>query len=152
MSARSGMGPYTGAARRRFHLETVLLRPSGHRSGRRQTRHAHILQIERSWFLWLLRFRRGDNRFGFLQSVREVIEHANEPLRISFPSFRKLVTNSIGQLVGRIGRNGVKRCFVYARPSSSCVIILVVCKAVYHESTLFQDFQYSKSRIYRTRI
>ena len=40
---RSGMGTYAGAARRRVHLATVLLRPpSGHRPGRRQ---AHILQI-----------------------------------------------------------------------------------------------------------
>ena len=34
------MGAYAGAARRRVHLATVLLRPpSGHRSGRRQARH-----------------------------------------------------------------------------------------------------------------
>ena len=39
-------GAYAGAARRRVHLVTVLLRPpSGHRSGRRQARHARILQI-----------------------------------------------------------------------------------------------------------
>ena len=43
---RSGMGTYAGAARRRVHLATVLLRPpSGHPPGRRQARHAHILQI-----------------------------------------------------------------------------------------------------------
>ena len=43
---RSGMGEYAGAARRRVHLATVLLRPlSGHRPGRRQARHARILQI-----------------------------------------------------------------------------------------------------------
>ena len=43
---RSGMGSYAGAAHRRVHLATVLLRPqSGHRPGRRQARHAHILQI-----------------------------------------------------------------------------------------------------------
>ena len=40
------MGTNAGAARRRIHLATVLLRPpSGHRPGRRQARHAHILQI-----------------------------------------------------------------------------------------------------------
>ena len=39
---RSGMGEYAGAARRRVHLATVLLRPpSGHRPGRRQARRAH---------------------------------------------------------------------------------------------------------------
>ena len=43
---RSGMGAYAGAARRRVHLVTVLLRPpSGHRSGRRQSHYASILQI-----------------------------------------------------------------------------------------------------------
>ena len=43
---RSGMGTYAGAARRRVHLATVLLRtPSGHRPGRGQARHAHIPQI-----------------------------------------------------------------------------------------------------------
>ena len=43
---RSGMGAYAGAARRRVHLATVLIRPpSDHRPGRRQTRQAHILQI-----------------------------------------------------------------------------------------------------------
>ena len=43
---RSGMGAYAGTARRRVHLATVLLRPpSGHRPGRRQARHARILQI-----------------------------------------------------------------------------------------------------------
>ena len=43
---RSGMGAYAGAARRRVHLAAVLLRPpSGHRPGRRQARHARILQI-----------------------------------------------------------------------------------------------------------
>ena len=43
---RSGIGAYAGAARRRVHLATKLLRPpSGHRPGRRQARHAHILQI-----------------------------------------------------------------------------------------------------------
>ena len=43
---RSGMGAYAGAARRRVHLATVLPRPpSGHRPGRRQARHARILQI-----------------------------------------------------------------------------------------------------------
>ena len=45
---RSGqdMGAYAGAARRRVHLATVLFRPpSGHRLGRRQARHAHILHI-----------------------------------------------------------------------------------------------------------
>ena len=36
------MAAYAGAARRRVHLVTVLLRPlSGHRPGRRQARHAH---------------------------------------------------------------------------------------------------------------
>ena len=41
----SGMGAYAGAARRRVHLVTVLLRPpSGHRPGRRQARHVYILQ------------------------------------------------------------------------------------------------------------
>ena len=40
------MGAYPEAARRRVHLATVLLRPpSGHHSGRRQARHAHIIQI-----------------------------------------------------------------------------------------------------------
>ena len=40
------MGTYVGAARRRVHLATVLLGPpSGHRPGRRQARHARILQI-----------------------------------------------------------------------------------------------------------
>ena len=40
------MGAYAGAARRRVHLVTVLLRPpSGHRPGRRQARHVHIFQI-----------------------------------------------------------------------------------------------------------
>ena len=44
---RSGMGAYAGAARRRVHLATVLSRhPSDHRPGRRQARHARILQIE----------------------------------------------------------------------------------------------------------
>ena len=39
------MGAYVGAARRRVHLVTVLLRPpSGHRPGRRQARHVHMLQ------------------------------------------------------------------------------------------------------------
>ena len=43
---RSGMVAYDGAARRRVHLATVLLRPpSGYCPGRRQTRHARILQI-----------------------------------------------------------------------------------------------------------
>ena len=43
---RSGMGAYAVAARRRVHLATVLPRPpSGHRPGRRQARHARILQI-----------------------------------------------------------------------------------------------------------
>ena len=42
----SGMGAYAGAARRRVHFATVLLRhPSDHRPDRRQARHAHILQI-----------------------------------------------------------------------------------------------------------
>ena len=42
-SFKSGKGAYAGAARRRVHLVTVLLRPtSGHRPGRRQAR---ILQI-----------------------------------------------------------------------------------------------------------
>ena len=45
IKVRSDMGAYAGAARRRFHLATVLLRPpSGHRPGRHQARHAHILQ------------------------------------------------------------------------------------------------------------
>ena len=36
---RSGMGAYAGAARRRVHLATVLVRPpSGHRLGRSQAR------------------------------------------------------------------------------------------------------------------
>ena len=43
---RSGMGTYVGAVRRRVHIATVLLRPpSDHRPGKRQARHAHILQI-----------------------------------------------------------------------------------------------------------
>ena len=43
---RSGMKTYAGAARRRVHLVTVLLRPpSGHRPDRRQARHVHIHQI-----------------------------------------------------------------------------------------------------------
>ena len=43
---RSGRGAYAGAARRRVHLVTVLLRPpSGHRPGRCQARHARIPQI-----------------------------------------------------------------------------------------------------------
>ena len=43
---RSDVGTYAGAARHRVYLATVLLRPpSGHRSGRRQARHARILQI-----------------------------------------------------------------------------------------------------------
>ena len=41
------MRAYAGAARRRVHLATVLLRPpSGHRPGRRQARHARILRDE----------------------------------------------------------------------------------------------------------
>ena len=41
------MGAYAGAARRRVHLATVLPRPlSDHRVGRRQARHAGILQTE----------------------------------------------------------------------------------------------------------
>ena len=57
VQVRSGMGAYGGAARRRVHLATVLLRPpSGHRPGRRQTRHARILQIElhltQPWNVW----------------------------------------------------------------------------------------------------
>ena len=46
-SVRSGQvwGHYAEAARSRVHLATVLLRPpSGHRPGRRQARHARILQ------------------------------------------------------------------------------------------------------------
>ena len=40
---RSGVGTYSGAARRRVHLATVLPRPlSDHRPGRRQARHAHF--------------------------------------------------------------------------------------------------------------
>ena len=40
------MGAYAGAARRRVHLATLLLQPpSRHRPGRRQARHARILQI-----------------------------------------------------------------------------------------------------------
>ena len=42
VQVRSGMETYAGAARRRVHLTTVLLRPP---SGRRQPRHVHILQI-----------------------------------------------------------------------------------------------------------
>ena len=54
---RLGMGAYAGAARHRVHLATVLLRPpSGHRPGRRQARHAHILQIglhlTQPWSVW----------------------------------------------------------------------------------------------------
>ena len=46
VQVRSGMGTYAGAARRRVHLATVLLRlPSGHRPGRHQARHARIIQI-----------------------------------------------------------------------------------------------------------
>ena len=42
---RTGMGAYAGAARRRVHRATVLLRPpSDHRPGKRQARHAHIPQ------------------------------------------------------------------------------------------------------------
>ena len=38
---RSGMGTYSGAARRRVHLATVLVRPpSGHRPGKRQARYS----------------------------------------------------------------------------------------------------------------
>ena len=45
-------GAYAGAARRRVHLATVLPRPpSGHRPGRRQARHARILQ---TWAIILL--------------------------------------------------------------------------------------------------
>ena len=45
LHSRSGMGAYAGAARRRVHIATVFLRPpSGHRPGRRQAHHAHILQ------------------------------------------------------------------------------------------------------------
>ena len=45
-SGRLGMGAYAVAARRRIHVAPVLLRPpSGHRPGRRQARHARILQI-----------------------------------------------------------------------------------------------------------
>ena len=41
VQVRSGTGAYAGAARRRVHLATVLLRPqSGHRPGRRQARQA----------------------------------------------------------------------------------------------------------------
>ena len=51
------MGAYTGAARHRAHLVTVLLRPpSGHRPGKRRARSAHILQIgihlTQPWSLW----------------------------------------------------------------------------------------------------
>ena len=43
---RSHMGAYAGAARRRVHLVTVLLRPpSVHRPGRCQARQAHIPHI-----------------------------------------------------------------------------------------------------------
>ena len=43
---RSDMGVYAGAARHRVHHATVLLQPpSGHRPGRRGTRHINILQI-----------------------------------------------------------------------------------------------------------
>ena len=43
---RSGVAAYAGAACRRVHLATVPLRPpSCHRPGRRQARHARILQI-----------------------------------------------------------------------------------------------------------
>ena len=43
---RSGMGAYGETALRRVHLVKVLLRPpSGHSPGRRQARHARILQI-----------------------------------------------------------------------------------------------------------
>ena len=42
---RSGVGTHAGAARRRVHLVTLLLRPpSGHRPGRHQARHVRILQ------------------------------------------------------------------------------------------------------------
>ena len=40
------MGAYVGAARRRVHLATVLRPVSGHRPGKRLSRHAHILQID----------------------------------------------------------------------------------------------------------
>ena len=39
------METYAEAARRRVHLAKVLLPPSGHRPGRRQAIHVHILQI-----------------------------------------------------------------------------------------------------------
>ena len=42
---RSGMEADAGAARRRVHLAAVLRSPSDHRPGRRQVRHARILQI-----------------------------------------------------------------------------------------------------------
>ena len=43
---RSSVGTYAGAARRRVHLATIHPRlPSAHRPGRRQARHARILQI-----------------------------------------------------------------------------------------------------------
>ena len=43
---RSGVGTYAGAARRRVNLATVLLcPPSGHRTGRRQVRHARVLRL-----------------------------------------------------------------------------------------------------------
>ena len=46
IQVRSGMGAYAGAARRRVHRATVLLRsPSLHRPGRRQARHVRILQM-----------------------------------------------------------------------------------------------------------
>ena len=43
---RSGMGACAGTARRRVHLARVLFRPPyGHHPGRRQARHACILQV-----------------------------------------------------------------------------------------------------------
>ena len=46
VTSGSGMGANVGAARRRVPLATVLLRPpSGHHPGRRQARHARILQM-----------------------------------------------------------------------------------------------------------
>ena len=60
------MGAYTGAARRRVHIATVLLRsPSGHRPGRRRTLVAQIFknglhlrfQLE-SWVIVLISIRK----------------------------------------------------------------------------------------------
>ena len=65
---RSGMGAYAGAARRRVHIAMVLPRPpSGHRPGRRQARHARILQIG----LHLTHGRFTDSRYTFIAKYKQ---------------------------------------------------------------------------------